>query len=50
MTWYDVRGIFFGPGQAVAVAAGLRPAVVRLAPDPQPVEGLAVLSTGDGGR
>ncbi len=38
----DVRGLFWLPGQAVVVRAGLRPAVVRLTPEPLPVDGLVV--------
>ena len=38
----DVRGLFYRPSQAVAAMAGLRLAVVRLTPDPLPVEGLVV--------
>jgi hypothetical protein len=38
----DLRGLFYRPTQAVAAAAGLRLAVVRLTTDPLPVEGLVV--------
>jgi hypothetical protein len=38
----DVRGLFYRPSQAVAATAGLRLAVVRLTPNPLPVEGLVV--------
>ncbi len=38
----DVRGLFYRPSQAIAATAGLRLAVVRLTPDPLPVEGLVV--------
>ena len=38
----DLRGMFFRPGLAVATMAGLRLAVVKLTPDPLPVEGLVV--------
>ncbi len=36
----DVRGLFFGPCQAVATMAGFRLRVVRLTAAPLPVEGL----------
>ena len=38
----DVRGLFYQPCRAVVTMAGLRLAVVRLTPDPTPVEGLVV--------
>ena len=38
----DLRGLFYRPCQAVVTMAGLRLAVVRLTPDPMPVEGLVV--------
>ena len=38
----DLRGLFYRPAQAVVTMAGLRLAVVRLTPDPMPVEGLVV--------
>lgn len=42
LTVPDVRGLFYRPSQAVAATAGLRLAVIRLTPDPLPVEGLVV--------
>lgn len=38
----DVRGLFYRPCQAVVSRTGLRLEVVRLTPDPMPVEGLVV--------
>lgn len=38
----DLRGLFYRPCQSVVAMAGLRLAVVRLTPDPMPVEGLVV--------
>jgi PASTA domain len=38
----DVRGLFYQPCRDVVTMAGLRLAVVRLTPDPMPVEGLVV--------
>jgi hypothetical protein len=38
----DLRGLFYRPCQAVVTMAGLRLVVVRLTPDPMPVEGLVV--------
>jgi curved DNA-binding protein CbpA len=38
----DVRGLFYQPCRDVVTTAGLRLAVVRLTPDPMPVEGLVV--------
>ena len=46
----DVRGLFYRPTQAVAALAGLRLAVVRLTPDPLPVEGLVVGQSPDPGQ
>jgi len=36
----DVRGLFYQPCRDVIIRTGLRLAVVRLTPDPMPVEGL----------
>lgn len=49
LTVPDVRGLFYRPSQAVAATAGLRLAVVRLTPDPLPVEGLVVGQSPDPG-
>ena len=38
----DVRGLFYQPCRDVVTMTGLRLAVVRLTPDPMPVEGLVV--------
>ena len=38
----DVRGLFYQPCRNVVTMTGLRLAVVRLTPDPMPVEGLVV--------
>lgn len=38
----DLRGLFYRSSQEIAAMAGLRLAVVRLTPDPLPVEGLVV--------
>jgi hypothetical protein len=38
----DLTGLFYRPCQAVAALAGLRLAVVRLTPEPLPVEGFVV--------
>jgi PASTA domain/DnaJ domain len=38
----DLRGLFYRPCRDVLTMAGLRLAVVRLTPDPMPVEGLVV--------
>lgn len=38
----DVRGLFYRPCRDVITMTGLRLAVVRLTPDPMPVEGLVV--------
>ncbi len=38
----DVRGLFYRPCRDVVTMTGLRLAVVRLTPDPMPVEGLVV--------
>jgi PASTA domain len=46
----DVRGLFYRPSQAIAAMAGLRLAVVRLTPDPLPVEGLVVGQSPDPGQ
>ena len=46
----DVRGLFYRPSQEVAATAGLRLAVVRLTPDPLPVEGLVVGQSPDPGQ
>ena len=46
----DVRGLFYRPAQAVAALAGLRLSVVRLTPDPLPVEGLVVGQSPDPGH
>jgi len=45
----DVRGLFYQPCQALVTMAGLRIAVVRLTPDPLPVEGLIVDQSPGGG-
>lgn len=45
----DVRGLFFRPCQHLVTMAGLRLAVVRLTPDPLPVEGLVVGQSPDPG-
>ena len=45
----DLRGLFYRPCRAVVTAAGLRLEVVRLTPDPLPVEGLAVGQSPDPG-
>jgi hypothetical protein len=46
----DLRGLFYRPSQAVAAMAGLRLAVVRLTPEPLPVEGLVVGQSPDPGQ
>jgi DnaJ domain/PASTA domain len=47
----DLRGLFYRPCHAVVTGAGLRLEVVRLTPDPLPVEGLVVAqSPGPGAR
>ena len=45
----DLRGLFYRPCRAVVTAAGLRLEVVRLTPDPLPVEGLVVGQAPDPG-
>ena len=45
----DLRGLFYRPCRAVVTAAGLRLEVVRLTPDPLPVEGLVVGQSPDPG-
>jgi DnaJ domain/PASTA domain len=45
----DVRGLFYQPCRAVVTMAGLRLAVVRLTPDPAPVEGLVIGQSPDAG-
>ena len=46
----DLRGLFYRSGQSVAATVGLRLAMVRLTPDPLPVEGLVVGQTPDPGE
>jgi hypothetical protein len=50
LTVPDMRGLFYWPSQAVAAMAGLRLTVVRLTPNPQPVEGLVVGQSPDPGE
>ncbi len=45
----DLRGLFYRPCQAVVTLAGLRLEVVRLTPDPLPVEGLVAGQSPDPG-
>jgi len=45
----DVRGLFFRPCRDLVTMAGLRLAVVRLTPDPLPVEGLVADQSPDPG-
>jgi curved DNA-binding protein CbpA len=45
----DVRGLFYQPCREVVTMTGLRLAVVRLTPDPAPVEGLVTGQSPDAG-